>query len=64
MSNTLYLREVGIYRDKSPFFPATLVIVFGRGQFGAVYCVLSWNTGQMVAVKRIELEGLKEEEIA
>ena len=35
----------------------------GRGQFGAVYRALNLNTGQMVAVKRISLEGLKEEEI-
>lgn len=36
----------------------------GRGQFGSVYRALNLNTGQMVAVKRIGLEGLKEEEIA
>nr|VWO96980.1 STE/STE11/CDC15 protein kinase [Ganoderma boninense] len=36
----------------------------GRGQFGAVYRALNLNTGQMVAVKRIRLEGLKEDEIA
>ncbi|KAH8832988.1 Pkinase-domain-containing protein [Flagelloscypha sp. PMI_526] len=35
----------------------------GRGQFGSVYRALNLNTGQMVAVKRIRLEGLKEEEI-
>ncbi|KZV64677.1 hypothetical protein PENSPDRAFT_656389, partial [Peniophora sp. CONT] len=35
----------------------------GRGQFGAVYRALNLNTGQMVAVKRISLEGLKEEEV-
>ncbi|KAI0046488.1 hypothetical protein FA95DRAFT_1669085 [Auriscalpium vulgare] len=35
----------------------------GRGQFGAVYRALNLNTGQMVAVKRIGLEGLKEEEV-
>ncbi|KZT71958.1 hypothetical protein DAEQUDRAFT_80217 [Daedalea quercina L-15889] len=35
----------------------------GRGQFGAVYRALNLNTGQMVAVKRIRLEGLKEDEI-
>jgi len=29
-----------------------------------VYRALNLNTGQMVAVKRIDLEGLKEEEIA
>ncbi|KDQ61734.1 hypothetical protein JAAARDRAFT_520067 [Jaapia argillacea MUCL 33604] len=36
----------------------------GRGQFGSVYRALNLNTGQMVAVKRIRLEGLKEEEIS
>ncbi|KAG6854033.1 hypothetical protein C0991_011238 [Blastosporella zonata] len=35
----------------------------GRGQFGSVYRALNLNTGQMVAVKRIRLEGLKESEI-
>ncbi|KAG8221003.1 Pkinase-domain-containing protein [Butyriboletus roseoflavus] len=35
----------------------------GRGQFGIVYRALNLNTGQMVAVKRIRLEGLKEEEV-
>ncbi|KAF5387299.1 hypothetical protein D9757_005754 [Collybiopsis confluens] len=35
----------------------------GRGQFGSVYRALNLNTGQVVAVKRIRLEGLKEEEV-
>ncbi|KAG6821432.1 hypothetical protein H0H93_010156 [Arthromyces matolae] len=35
----------------------------GRGQFGSVYRALNLNTGQMVAVKRIRLAGLKESEI-
>ncbi|KAJ8462505.1 hypothetical protein ONZ45_g17910 [Pleurotus djamor] len=35
----------------------------GRGQFGSVYRALNLNTGQMVAVKRIRLEGLKESEV-
>ncbi|KAF4593894.1 hypothetical protein EYR40_008689 [Pleurotus pulmonarius] len=35
----------------------------GRGQFGSVYRALNLNTGQMVAVKRIRLEGLKENEV-
>ncbi|KAF7309786.1 Cell division control protein [Mycena indigotica] len=35
----------------------------GRGQFGSVYRALNLNTGQMVAVKRLRLEGLKEEEV-
>ncbi|KAG1860705.1 hypothetical protein DFJ58DRAFT_657665 [Suillus subalutaceus] len=36
----------------------------GRGQFGTVYRALNLTTGQMVAVKRIRLEGLKEDEVA
>ncbi|KAF8141536.1 hypothetical protein EV363DRAFT_22474 [Boletus edulis] len=35
----------------------------GRGQFGVVYRALNLTTGQMVAVKRIRSEGLKEEEV-
>ncbi|KIK98193.1 hypothetical protein PAXRUDRAFT_134734, partial [Paxillus rubicundulus Ve08.2h10] len=35
----------------------------GRGQFGVVYRALNLTTGQMVAVKRIRLQGLKEEEV-
>lgn len=35
----------------------------GRGQFGSVYRALNLNTGQMVAVKRIKLEGLAEDEV-
>jgi hypothetical protein len=34
-----------------------------REQIGAIYRVLNLNTGQVVAVKRIGLGGLKEEEI-
>ncbi|KAJ7672369.1 hypothetical protein DFH06DRAFT_91381 [Mycena polygramma] len=35
----------------------------GRGQFGSVYRALNLDTGQMVAVKRIRLEGMKEDEV-
>ena len=35
----------------------------GRGQFGSVYRALNLNTGQMVAVKRIRLEGLSEDDV-
>lgn len=35
----------------------------GRGQFGSVYRALNLNTGQMVAVKRIRLDGLPEDDV-
>ncbi|KAH9022684.1 hypothetical protein EDB85DRAFT_2119745 [Lactarius pseudohatsudake] len=56
---TLVVREEG--RAPTHFQLSNCI---GRGQFGAVYRALNLNTGQMVAVKRIGLEGLKEEEIS
>ncbi|KAF8265070.1 kinase-like domain-containing protein [Lactarius quietus] len=56
---TLVVREEG----KAPTH-FQLGNCIGRGQFGAVYRALNLNTGQMVAVKRIGLEGLKEDEIS
>ncbi|TCD71833.1 hypothetical protein EIP91_003176 [Steccherinum ochraceum] len=56
---TLVVKE-----DGKPATQFRLGPCIGRGQFGAVYRALNLNTGQMVAVKRIRLEGLKEEEIA
>ncbi|KAI9240038.1 MAG: kinase-like domain-containing protein, partial [Podila humilis] len=35
----------------------------GRGQFGSVYRALNLGTGQMVAVKRIKIDGLKDTEM-
>jgi serine/threonine protein kinase len=35
----------------------------GRGQFGSVYRALNLNSGRIVAVKRIKLEGKTEEEV-
>ncbi|KAG6813166.1 hypothetical protein H0H92_013573 [Tricholoma furcatifolium] len=58
------LRKTLIVREEGK--PAThfqLGNCVGRGQFGSVYRALNLNTGQMVAVKRIRLEGLKESEI-
>ncbi|KAF5383862.1 hypothetical protein D9615_003632 [Tricholomella constricta] len=55
---TLILRE-----DGKPPTHFQLGNCIGRGQFGSVYRALNLNTGQMVAVKRIRLEGLKEDEV-
>lgn len=38
--------------------------LLGRGQFGAVYRSFNTDTGQTVAIKRISLQGLSEDEIA
>lgn len=35
----------------------------GRGQFGSVYRSLNLTTGQMVAIKRIRLSGMREKEV-
>ncbi|KAH9984899.1 hypothetical protein BJV77DRAFT_965843 [Russula vinacea] len=56
---TLVVREEG-----KPPTHFQLGNCIGRGQFGSVYRALNLNTGQMVAVKRIGLDGLKEEEIS
>ncbi|KAF7356594.1 Cell division control protein [Mycena venus] len=55
---TLIIREEG-----KPPTHFQLGNCIGRGQFGSVYRALNLNTGQMVAVKRIRLEGLKEDEV-
>ncbi|KAF7982548.1 hypothetical protein HWV62_27520 [Athelia sp. TMB] len=55
---TLIVRETG-----KPPTHFQLGNCIGRGQFGSVYRALNLNTGQMVAVKRIRLEGLKEDEV-
>ncbi len=37
--------------------------VIVRGQFGSVYRSLNLGTGQMVAIKRIVLAGMQEDEV-
>ncbi|GAA5936169.1 hypothetical protein JCM1841_000994 [Sporobolomyces salmonicolor] len=54
----LVLREKG-----KPTLTYQLGECIGRGQFGSVYRGLNFNTGQVVAVKRIQLEGKTEREV-
>lgn len=37
--------------------------IIGRGQFGVVYKALNMSTGQMVAIKRISLEGMDDKQV-
>ncbi|KAI0343070.1 hypothetical protein BDW22DRAFT_1428512 [Trametopsis cervina] len=57
-------KTVIVREDGKPPTQFQLGNCIGRGQFGVVYRALNLNTGQTVAVKRIGLTGLKEEEIA
>ncbi|KAI0705188.1 hypothetical protein BC835DRAFT_1410063 [Cytidiella melzeri] len=57
-------KTIVVREDGKPPTQFQLGNCIGRGQFGVVYRALNLNTGQTVAVKRIGLEGLKEEEIA
>ncbi|KAG9018377.1 hypothetical protein FRB93_000080 [Tulasnella sp. JGI-2019a] len=58
MKRTLIVKEEG----RTPMH-YQLGNCIGKGQFGAVYRALNLNTGQMVAVKRIRLDGLPETEV-
>ncbi|KAL5536788.1 CDC15_1 [Sanghuangporus sanghuang] len=58
MRKTLIIRDEG-----KPTTHFQLGNCIGRGQFGSVYRALNLNNGQMVAVKRIRLEGLSEEDV-
>ncbi|GEM06563.1 serine/threonine protein kinase SepH [Rhodotorula toruloides] len=55
----LVLREKG-----KPVLIYQLGECIGRGQFGSVYRALNLNTGRVVAVKRISIEGKSENEVA
>lgn len=44
-------------------FSKSLGNCIGKGQFGTVYRALNLATGEMAAIKRIRLEGLKEDDI-
>ncbi|KAF9205755.1 hypothetical protein BGZ49_003556 [Haplosporangium sp. Z 27] len=57
------LRErLELIENEVPVSTYQLGNCIGRGQFGSVYKALNLVTGQMVAVKRIKIDGLKEEE--
>ncbi|KAL5531353.1 hypothetical protein ACEPAG_4230 [Sanghuangporus baumii] len=58
MRKTLIIKDEG-----KPTTHFQLGNCIGRGQFGSVYRALNLNNGQMVAVKRIRLEGLSEEDV-
>ncbi|KAJ7364380.1 kinase-like domain-containing protein [Mycena albidolilacea] len=55
---TLIIREEG-----KPPGHFQLGNCIGRGQLGSVYRALNLDTGQIVAVKRLRLEGSKEDEV-
>ncbi|KAF9551809.1 hypothetical protein EC957_004132 [Mortierella hygrophila] len=57
-------------REKLELWESNLLVAtfqlgncIGRGQFGSVYKALNLVTGQMVAVKRIKIDGLKDTEM-
>ncbi|KAL0570316.1 Protein kinase of the Mitotic Exit Network [Marasmius crinis-equi] len=60
---SLVRKSLVISVEGKPFTRLRLGNCIGRGQLGAVYRALDLNTGQMVAVKRIRLNGLTEEEV-
>ncbi|KAK2463521.1 hypothetical protein APHAL10511_004272 [Amanita phalloides] len=57
-------KTIIVKEDGRPPVQYQLGNCIGRGQFGSVYRALNLSTGQMVAVKQIRLEGLKEAEVA
>ncbi|KAF9047085.1 hypothetical protein BDZ89DRAFT_25562 [Hymenopellis radicata] len=63
MDGSAVRKALIIREDGKPPTHFQLGNCIGRGQFGSVYRALNLNTGQMVAVKRIRLEGLKEDEV-
>ncbi|KAJ7483232.1 kinase-like domain-containing protein [Mycena latifolia] len=64
-SDRRFIRQALIIREEGkPPTHFQLGNCIGRGQFGSVYRALNLNTGQIVAVKRIRLEGLKEDEVS
>ncbi|KAG9313050.1 Pkinase-domain-containing protein [Chiua virens] len=63
MDGNTVRQTIVVVEEGKPAVRFQLGNCIGRGQFGVVYRALNLTTGQMVAVKRIRLEGLKEEEV-
>ncbi|KAG8956486.1 hypothetical protein FRC03_010787 [Tulasnella sp. 419] len=59
----LNARQTIVVKEDGKTIHYQLGNLLGKGQFGTVYRALNLNTGQMVAVKRIGLEGLPENEV-
>lgn len=55
--------KIVVAEEGKPSVTYQLGNCIGRGQFGSVYRALNLNSGRMVAVKRIKLEGRTDEEI-
>ncbi|WWD09269.1 hypothetical protein V865_007392 [Kwoniella europaea PYCC6329] len=58
-----YLQVLEFREPGCPVVKYQLGNCIGRGQFGSVYRSLNLSTGQMVAIKRIRLHGMREDEV-
>ncbi|KAK8865778.1 hypothetical protein IAR55_000925 [Kwoniella newhampshirensis] len=57
------LQVLEFHESGRPVIRYQLGNCIGRGQFGAVYRSLNLGIGQMVAIKRIRLHGMREDEV-
>ena len=55
--------KIVVTEEGKPNITYQLGNCIGRGQFGSVYRALNLNSGRMVAVKRIKLEGRTDDEV-
>ncbi|WVF70805.1 hypothetical protein IAT40_005599 [Kwoniella sp. CBS 6097] len=58
-----HLQVLEFHEPGCPVVKYQLGNCIGRGQFGSVYRSLNLSTGQMVAIKRIRLRGMREDEV-